>query len=246
MQHSKIPLILPAAGKSSRLGTPKGLRKHRGRFWLEIQCESFHAAGGKIILLVLGYDAEEYRKAFNIPAIEYREFVDICGCQVHVLENPLPEFGPFSSLHTACEWIAKRPMHQEAWYLPIDTPVPSAEVLAMLLEKLQPGICAVEPRLGTAGGHPVLLSREFMEHILTLDVSDPASRLDHQLQLARERREVASVPVDDLRVAMNLNDAEAWRYFEKYERYDQDAQLESEYEDFESQVDSEQQMSSLR
>ena len=246
MHLADIPLILPAAGKSSRLGTPKGLRTHHGRIWLEVQCESFHAAGGKTVVLVLGYDGIEYRKALGISADEYPRAISIDGIEVWVLNNPLPEWGPFTSLQTAAEWITTNTVHPAGFYLPIDTPVPSAGVFAALVDASGSDTDAVEPRLGEVGGHPVLLSRNFLRHILTLDPRDAESRLDFLMRRSRERGRVSSVAVDDRRVAMNLNDAEAWRYFEKYERPSRYETSAHKYDILEGEIELDQPVSSSR
>jgi CTP:molybdopterin cytidylyltransferase MocA len=218
MRFPEIPLILPAAGKSSRLGVPKGLRLHHGRLWLDVQCESFHAAGGKLVVLVLGYSGDEYRKVIRFHKTGLTETVQIGGCEVQILNNPLPQFGPFSSLQGACRWILRREECRAAFFQPIDTPVPSPEVFFALLCSLRPGRWAAEPRWGQRGGHPVLLGREFMDQMMRVDVHDPQARLDRQMRRARERGVVAAVNVADVKVVMNLNDADAWRYYERFER----------------------------
>ncbi len=213
MQITNVPLILPAAGKSSRLGSPKGLKELYGQKWFEIQCTAFQQAGGQAVFLVLGYHRDAYLDALGATAERLPVTLSIKGCQVTVLHNPQPELGPFSSLQAACRLIVKHESSPAAFYLPIDTPAPSSEVFEMLVKALEPGVHAVEPRLGGAGGHPVLIDRKFIQDILTLQVDHPQSRLDLLMRNARAKGEVAAVAVDDERVIMNLNDAEAWELY---------------------------------
>ncbi len=218
MPANDVPLIFPAAGQSSRLGFPKGLRTYHNRPWLEVQCERFCAAGGDTVVLVLGFSGDQFREALNIPKDKSPAKISMGGCEVHVLNNPLPEFGPFTSLQEACRYILRKDQYSAAFYQPIDTPVPSPVVLEKLRKAHASGVWAAEPRWGRTGGHPVLLSREFMMDLAAVDCHDAKARLDHQMRILRERGAVASVEVDDRRVVMNLNDERAWEFYEQYER----------------------------
>ncbi|MBA4392008.1 MAG: hypothetical protein C0407_00480, partial [Desulfobacca sp.] len=59
MLHN-FPLILLAGGKSSRMGTPKGLLDYQGNLWLFEQLSRFQAASGKRVVIVLGFHHDQY------------------------------------------------------------------------------------------------------------------------------------------------------------------------------------------
>lgn len=181
---------------------------------MEIQCQSFADAGGRVVALVLGHDRERYLEALSFAHRESSEALPCGGCSLFLLHNPSPEFGPFSSLKQACGWIERATNYPAAFFLPIDTPLPSATVLRELAAALQSGIKVVEPRFKDRGGHPVLLSHGFLLDLLAVDVRSVDARLDVQIRQQREIGNVVSLPVDDRRVTLNLNDPEAWeRYF---------------------------------
>ncbi|MEW6184396.1 MAG: NTP transferase domain-containing protein, partial [Thermodesulfobacteriota bacterium] len=100
-----FPLILLAAGRSSRMGTPKGLLDFQGRPWLVVQLQRFKAAGGRRAIIVLGFHYEHYRE--HLPWLEeagdcpVRQF----GLEISVVLNTAPEEGQFSSLQCAISFL---------------------------------------------------------------------------------------------------------------------------------------------
>ncbi|HEY8039995.1 MAG TPA: nucleotidyltransferase family protein [Polyangiaceae bacterium] len=188
-------VVVLAAGRSSRLGQPKGLVAVRGRPWLEHQLEALAGTGVGVrrVVLVLGFDREAYLAA--LPGV--------ASMAVPVV-NGAPERGPFSSLQCGLAEVV-RDGDRPAFVLPVDVPVAAPDVWEALAGALGPGIDAVVPVHGK-GGHPVLLSSTLVRHLLTLPPEGPESRLDLQLRLVS----VARVPVADARVGLNLNVAEDW------------------------------------
>jgi molybdenum cofactor cytidylyltransferase len=186
------PVIVLAAGKSSRAGMPKGLIDIDGRPWLEHQLDALKHHGLRNVLVVLGHHAELYR-----PVIEARS--------VRQAVNPEPDRGPFSSLQTG---LAALPRGSTAWVLPLDVPCPSQEVWMALQQRFSEGGAeVVMPVVEGRGGHPVLLSAEMVTRLLQLALEHPESRLDHQIRALPEDR-VARIEVKDRRVLDNLNTAE--------------------------------------
>ncbi len=59
MSLKKIPLVILAAGKSSRMGFPKGLLSYRGKKLLQHQIENFFQLGGETVVVVLGEHREK-------------------------------------------------------------------------------------------------------------------------------------------------------------------------------------------
>ncbi len=205
-----FPLVLLAGGKSSRLGSPKGLVDVAGAPWLERQLARFAAAGGTRALVVTGFDTQAYAAALRwfTRAAAPLAAVDVAGVSVTVVENPMPERGPFSSLACALAHDAARTA-PGVWVLPIDCPLASPTTLRALAEALTPHVEAVIPTYESAGGHPVLLASTFVAHLVTVPAGADDARLDRQLH-ARPASAIARVAVDDTCVRQNLNTASDW------------------------------------
>jgi len=186
------PVIVLAAGKSSRAGMPKGLIDVDGRPWLEHQLDALRRNGLRNIVVVLGHHAERY-----LPILEQRS--------VRHATNPAPDRGPFSSLQVG---LAALNPGSSAWVLPLDVPCPSREVWMALQQKFADDSSEVVlPTYGGRGGHPVLLSSSMVQALAALPVDHPDSRLDRQIHALSADR-VGRVEVKDPRVLDNLNTAE--------------------------------------
>ena len=182
--------VLLAAGESTRMGRPKGLLDYRGATWLETQVGVIHGQGIPRIILVLGADMPAYDAVLaRLPGVESRI-------------NPSPDRGPFSSL-----LMGLKDAKGSAWISPLDVPV--MENLSTLEAALNLDVEAVVPTFEGRGGHPVLLSRAFIQRLQAVNPAAADARLDHQLRLAATRR----VQVMDPKVILNLNTPEAWNTF---------------------------------
>jgi molybdenum cofactor cytidylyltransferase len=182
-------IVLLAAGRSSRMGEPKGLWAIGGKPWLEHQLDAIDALGAGVVL-VLGFDRQRYLEA--LPELEDR---------ASVVVNRAPEHGPFSSMQCGL-----RVSGSPAFVLPVDVPVPVPAVWRALHEALTDRVDAAVPVHEGAGGHPVLLSAALVTHVLGLHAE---SRLDHVLR-DWENGLIARIPVLDRRVRLNLNAPEDW------------------------------------
>jgi CTP:molybdopterin cytidylyltransferase MocA len=192
------PLVLLAAGRSRRMGSPKGLVDAGGRTLLELQLERYAAAGGRAVALVLGADAAHYAAAVAAP----------CDAEVRVVINPEPERGPFSSFQCGARALAA----DAVFVLPIDCPGPGPATWAQLAAARTPGVDAVTPLAPDGrGGHPILLGGALLRELAALDPEDPASRLDYVLRdlAARAPERLRRVAAADPSVSLNLNDAAA-------------------------------------
>ncbi len=191
--------VVMAAGRSSRLGSPKGLVAWNGRPWLETQLDAIRDAGIERVVLVLSPENEpSYRSA--IPSLDSR-------CVV--VENDDPARGPFSSLQCGLSRVAPG---APAFVLPVDVPAAGTEVWRALAGALEDGVDAAVPALEGEGrgGHPVLLHAAFVTHVLAL--SPVEGRLDAELRdrAAHRPGSVVRVRVRDGRVRLNLNTPEDW------------------------------------
>jgi molybdenum cofactor cytidylyltransferase len=198
-----FPLILLAAGKSSRMGSPKGLIDYFGRPWLLEQFDRFRTAGGKQVVLILGYHRAAYFQ--EIPWLKdcLDQTIRRHDLEINTIVNDHPEGGQFTSLQCAfaSSVIRRAP---GAWVLPVDVPGPDRKVYDALEAALHDPVAVAVPRYLSRGGHPVLLAASFMQALEKIPPETPEARLDVQIhRLAPEAR--IYVPVGDERVKLNLN-----------------------------------------
>jgi CTP:molybdopterin cytidylyltransferase MocA len=217
MSHSfeSFPLILLAGGRSSRMGVPKGLLQYQGRFWMIEQFNRFKVAGGKRVMVVLGFHRKQYLEKMPWLAGEFQTPVLLMSLQLSVAINPHPQLGPFSSLQCAIAALKKEEEdYLGAFILPIDVPGPGPEVFQEMTRAFENSWEALIPRFRSNGGHPVLLSRNFINRLAEVSPKSMDARLDFQIR-ALPRNKIAYLPVADERVCLNLNDpAEFQRYTE--------------------------------
>jgi molybdenum cofactor cytidylyltransferase len=191
-----VDVVVLAAGRSSRMGEPKGLVSFCGRPWILAQLDAVERAGGRVVL-VLGADRERYLQA--LPDLAQR---------VRLTFNDDPDRGPFSSLQCGLSVVAASGADALAFVLPVDVPAAYPAVWGALRAALG-GADAAIPELDGRGGHPVLLSPATVAHLLARPAG---SRLD--VELAALPR-VLRVPVSDPRVRLNLNAPQDWGKLER-------------------------------
>jgi CTP:molybdopterin cytidylyltransferase MocA len=198
---SGAELVVLAAGRSSRLGIPKGLVEVKGQPWLELQLAAARVAGVSRATVVLNREAEPLYLA-SVPSL-------LRDRHVQVVINEDPDRGSFSSLLCALSVVSAA---APAFILPVDVPAAKPEVWSDLAAALRAGVDAAVPTLGDGrGGHPVLLSASFIAHLRSLppDAARTA-RLDHLLEGRRRLHSVAQVIVRDESVRLNLNTPSDW------------------------------------
>lgn len=199
-----FPLILLAGGKSSRMGTPKGLLDYQGNLWLFEQLSRYQAASGKRAIVVLGFYYEEYFEKIPWLWKAQQEPAHKLGLEISVVVNPHPEEGQFSSLQCALSLLANGLPFPGAFILPIDVPGPEMEVYEKLTRALGEKTAAAIPRYHSKGGHPALLSKKFLDHLPTVSLSSPEARLDFQIK-ALPVDQVAFILVENQEVGLNMN-----------------------------------------
>lgn len=187
---SNYPIIILAAGQGTRMGTPKGLIDYNGLPWIVEQLRRSRKAGFARSLVVLGYQHVDY--LYRVPDMD------------HVV-NPEPGRGQFSSLQCGLASLDLKSV-PGAFVLPVDVPCANRETLEDLAaEKVD----VVIPTWKQRGGHPVLLSRAFIEYLLGLP---PESRLDEEIHKLSINH-VLHIAVEDASVVMNINTADEWKKF---------------------------------
>lgn len=203
------PLILLCGGKSSRMGSPKGLLEIEGRSWLEHHLYNFHSSGGTTVILVLGYHSEKYIE--QVPCINKTldEWENAFGLKMYTTVNSNPELGQFSSLIKGLE-VFNETSFTYSFISPIDTLPPHEKLWTVLTNSIENDTMAVIPKYEGKGGHPVLISKTFTTHLQTLSLSDPKARLDVQIKELGDS-ELIHLEVDDPNIVHNINTIEDFK-----------------------------------
>ncbi|MBT3979752.1 MAG: NTP transferase domain-containing protein [Bacteriovoracaceae bacterium] len=202
---SGFPLIILAAGKSSRMGSPKGLVPYKGNPWLFSQLEAYGKLGGGRVVLVLGFDSDKYLEAIPWLLQSCSEYVYYQNIQIKTVISPNPEFGQFSSIQSGIKEIMSYDSAPRGVFLtPIDIPIADVNILRILMLHVLKGAQACIPYHEERGGHPVALHHDFLKSLERLLVSGDESRLDLQIKKLDPSLVIAA-PANDPRVVMNLN-----------------------------------------
>lgn len=209
-----LPVILLAAGKSTRMGIPKGLVPVGDKTWLEVQIESLIEAEMRNVICVLGHYENEYRDVLqNIVATEEAE-----GLNLAITVNAEPDRGQFSSIQEGLKVVLNDEVWSQAkgvFIQPVDVPVASAEVWQELAENVfeflvrdvEERYCVAMPEFQDRGGHPVLLSMEYVRELVKVPAVGESARLDHQIHTL-QRDQILRVKSVDSGVVKNFNKPE--------------------------------------
>ena len=186
--------IVLAAGRSSRMRSPKALLDFRGEPFVLRILEALEALDLKTRVVVVGPDAEsnEIRAALSRHDCAFVENRDVDG-------------GPIASLRVGLASLhALAPTGVLVW--PVDLPHVRVDTVDRLLETFRrKASLAVVPRFGTRRGHPIVWgASSFAE----LSGSPEATRDGARAVLHAHPSEVQEVPVDDPAVIDDLNTRE--------------------------------------
>lgn len=200
---SLAPLILLAAGRSLRMGEPKGLLDFYGEPWIVFQVRRYFEMGGNRVIIVLGFHSKKVADALGSDR------------RVELVWNSDPERGKFSSVLTGFKHFLKS--QDNAGFLsPIDVPLPECSTLNKMMDHFLEETWVVLPEYNKKGGHPLLLRRDFLEHLLSKAETDPgiytSGRLDHEIHVLPMSR-VTRVAVSDPGILKNLNTPLDWERF---------------------------------
>jgi len=205
MEDTPILIIL-AGGKSSRMGTPKGLLDYQGKPWIIEQISRFKGVNNPKVYIGLGYNYELYFE--SIPW--FKKAIDRThnynGVEVRVIINDQPEFGAFSTLQTVLRNIEKE---VTVIVQPIDVPLFNKVSLRSFIDKDKP---IVIPVCEDQKGHPVKLKPEFWTRLLSIDLSSNNARLDIQIK-EYNTSSIAYHKVTDKSVYQNINTLNDWNNY---------------------------------
>ncbi len=187
-----FPAIIPAAGRSHRMGAPKALMDAGGSSFLARILSSLREGGAGPLLVVV-------RDMEDPVAREAREHGG------EVLLNPDPSTGPVSSLQAG---IRALPDQAAAiLFAPVDHPLFSPETVRGLIRGfVESGAPLVVPAFEGWRGHPVLFGRALFPELLEKDLPEGARTvvrryLDDRLQ----------IPVADPGILADIDTPEEYR-----------------------------------
>lgn len=189
-----IAAIIPAAGRSDRMGSPKPLLDAGGCTFLARILGSLQRGGAGLRFVVL-------RDADGPVAAEARRHGGV------VVLNPDPSPGPVSSLQIG---IRSLPEESEgALFTPVDHPLFTAKTVELLIDGfLRTRAPVVIPSFEGWRGHPVLFSGAVFPELLE-DVLPEGART----VVRRYLRERLLVPVDDPGILADIDTPEEYRKF---------------------------------
>ena len=181
--------VVLAAGRSSRMGTPKALLDFLGVPFAVRILEALEALEVKTRVVVLGPDAPRIQ-----PSLAGHEFL--------LVENAEPETGPIASLRGALR--ALQPLQPSALLVwPVDLPHVRVTTVERLLETYRRKAApTVVPSFADRRGHPVIWDSSLFAELLD---SPEATRDGARAVLRAHQKDLISVPVDDPAVIDQIN-----------------------------------------
>jgi len=184
--------VLPAAGRSVRMGRPKLLLPLGKRTVIEHAIAAFQAAGVERIVVVAAAD---------LP--ELADVAARAGASVPVLPEPTAQMR--ETVEAGLEFVEKRwqPTREDAWFLmPSDHPVLEPEVLRTLLlaRDEHPAHSLFVPTFAGRRGHPVLIGWSHVEPIRGFDRSLGLNRY-----IRSQSAQTLEVPVTNAGILADLD-----------------------------------------
>lgn len=180
--------ILLAAGRSSRMGRPKGLLQWKGKPLIRHQLEQLGLSRIDKIIVVLGYQPEIYEP-----------FMDHKDGKVTILKNENWQQGKSSSILKGLSAIGN---HCRAiLFVNIDQPITFRIVNQLIASYEKTGAKIHIPVFRHRKGHPVLFSSELLEALYL--VNEESQGLKCIIRAYQE--EIELVNVDDPGILYNFN-----------------------------------------
>jgi molybdenum cofactor cytidylyltransferase len=189
-----VAAIIPASGRSSRMGTAKALLDADGKSFLERVAAALGGGGCSPIFVVV----EDLRSPVAATA-------RTAGCIP--LENPDPTEGPISSLRVALRAL---PPDIEGFVIcPVDHPLVEAGTVSALLDAFRAhGAPVTVPVYEGQRGHPALFHRRMEGELLEPGLPEGARTV-----MQRHADAIREVEVDDEGIAVDIDTLPEYRRY---------------------------------
>ena len=197
-------LILLAGGKSTRMGTPKGLLNYFGKPWILEQICRYKPIENPKVIIGLGYDYKQYFKEIPWFKSAINHLYKYNGVTVQVVINKEPEYGSFSTLQTVLHTVN---LKNTILVQPIDVPLLNNKELRLIIRNTNK---IVIPTCDAKNGHPVKLNPTFWNILLAIDKTSDNARLDVQIK-KENPLSIKYLNVLDNSVYQNINTKEDWK-----------------------------------
>lgn len=184
--------VVPAAGGSTRMGSPKGLLELEGVSFVRRVVRTLREGGCEPVLVVVrSEDAGTGDEAARSGAT--------------TLVNPEPGDGPITSLRRVLEVLDETVSH--VVWLPLDHPMVRPETVTALLDEAEAsGAPITLPLHEDQRGHPAVFERSIFPELLDPSLQGGARTVVHRnLDAAR------LVPVTDPGVLVDIDTPEEYR-----------------------------------
>jgi len=202
MENEPI-FVLLAGGKSERMGVAKGLLKYKQTFWILEQLNRISKTSINTIYIGLGYHTQHYFDAIPWLKDAIIDFVDYQGLKIKTIVNPTPELGSFSTLQTV---LKNMNTNNDVLINPVDVPLLNSQELSKIIA-VKNNI--VMPNFEGKNGHPIKMTANFWQKLVSLAISEEDSRLDLQIKKLNSE-EITMIKVSDASTVKNLNTKLAW------------------------------------
>ena len=178
--------VVLAGGKGGRMGIPKARMMIDGEPLARRQAMLLLAAGCSRVTIVLGFDGDHIA-----------DVLEPLPDGVDVVINQQWMRGQFSSIQTGL--ACAPPDTDQILILPVDVIGVAIETIQHLMQDGCRGCDAVVPTAGGQSGHPVVISREMCQDLLTQNPTE--ARLDRCLK----EKDIRRMEVPDVAVLVNVN-----------------------------------------
>ncbi|AND39901.1 nucleotidyltransferase family protein [Cytobacillus oceanisediminis] len=183
MTHTAIVL---AAGRSSRMGTLKGLLPWQGTTLFEHQLQNLMESVFSDIVVVLGYKAEEF-----IPIAKKYPIKIIMNEQFHE--------GKCSSIISGVKTAVKSA--ETILITSVDQPLQSFTVNRLAESLAKSGGLIAVPSHQCKRGHPILFSAQLRSDLLSIK----EERMGLRFVIQKHEKALLEVPVENDEIHLNLN-----------------------------------------
>lgn len=190
-----IGIIILAAGKSARLGSPKQLLNYRGKNLLQNSIDSALESVAREVIVVLGSKKKDIEQHLEVSSIQ-------------LIENNMWESGMASSIYIGLQALKHTLPHAEgAIFMVCDQPYVNAELLNKIIEKyVLTGQLIVASSYADTLGTPSFIHKSLFEELLKLEGDSGARTLIKKYKNQTEcvNFELGSIDIDTRENYLNL------------------------------------------